>query len=119
MDTRELARTYFEAIKDGTWKEFAASDFAYQVQNSEQPLNKEQFLQGAGRFYSLVQKVEVIQLLVEGDQAAAINRYQLLSPAGKKQSLEVSEFLRFDAEGKLASMAIFFDSAVLQALNEG
>lgn len=120
MDTRRLAESYFTAVNKGGWEDFVAENFNYGMCDSQKiRQGRDVYLQGAGQFYALSQHLEVKQLLAEGREAAALNRYHLQAPNGKELELDVAEFLTFDASDKLVSSFIYFDTNRFQEFMQG
>ena len=58
----------------------------------------------------MVQSVEVRDLIVEEAKACALTRYQLQAPAGTRFQSDVAELFTIRA-GKIATLAIYFDSS--------
>ena len=120
MDTRTLAESYFTAVNKGGWEDFVAENFDYGMCDSQEiRRGRDVYLQGAGQFYALSQHLEVKKLLVEGREAAALNRYRLQSPHGKELELDVAEFLKFDESDKLIASTIYFDTHRFQEFMQG
>ena len=120
MDTRTLAESYFTAVNKGGWEDFVAENFNYGMCDSQEiRRGRDVYLQGAGQFYALSQHLEVKKLLVEGREAAALNRYRLQSPHGKELELDVAEFLKFDESDKLIASTIYFDTHRFQEFMQG
>ena len=120
MDTKTLAESYFNAVNKGGWEDFVAEHFDYGMCDSQKiRQGREVYLQGAGQFYALSQHLEVKKLLVEGREAAALNRYRLQSPHGKELELDVAEFLKFDESDKLIASTIYFDTHRFQEFMQG
>ena len=120
MDTRTLAESYFNAVNKGGWEDFVAENFNYGMCDSQEiRQGRDVYLQGAGQFYALSQYLEVKKLFVEGREVAALNRYRLQSPHGKKLELDVAEFLKFDESDKLIASTIYFDTHRFQEFMQG
>jgi uncharacterized protein YndB with AHSA1/START domain len=62
------------------------------------------------RFFSMITEVEVKELIVDGDTACALTRYELQPPSGPAFASDVAEVFRVQAN-KIASFGIYFDSA--------
>ena len=120
MDTKTLADSYFTAVNKGGWEDFVAENFDYGMCDSQEiRQGRDIYLKGAGQFYALSQHLEVKKLLVEGREAAALNRYRLQSPHGKELELDVAEFLKFDESDKLIASTIYFDTHRFQEFMQG
>jgi ketosteroid isomerase-like protein len=68
-------------------------------------------VQATKGFYSMIRRFEVRQLIVDGDAACALTRYDLQPPSGGAvfQS-DVAEIFSV-SNGKIDSFGIYFDSA--------
>ena len=120
MDTKTLAESYFTAVNKGGWEDFVAENFNYGMCDSQEiRQGRDVYLQGAGQFYALSQYLEVKKLFVEGREVAALNRYRLQLPHGKKLELDVAEFLKFDESDKLIASTIYFDTHRFQEFMQG
>ena len=114
MTTRETIQKYFGAIHGGGWESFLADDFVFINSNLDRAVHsKAAYLEGAGRFFASTTMVEVKQLIVDGNDACAIARYQVRSPRGQTSRCDVAEVLSV-RDGKIASNAIFFDTAAFR-----
>ena len=61
------------------------------------------------RFFSMIESLEVRDLIVEGTKACALTRYELQSPVGMFHS-DVAELFTV-TDTKIGSLAIYFDTA--------
>ena len=71
---------------------------------------KAAYLEATKRFYSMITSVEVRDLIVDGDQACALTRYELQPPGRPAFATDVAEVFGVRG-GKIASLDIYFDSA--------
>src|SRR5262249_21272162 len=72
---------------------------------------KSGYLQATKRFYSMIAGVEVRDLLVDGDRACALTRYDLRPPnGGPAFQSDVAEIFSVK-DGKIGALGIYFDSA--------
>ncbi|GGP15935.1 hypothetical protein [Oceanobacillus neutriphilus] len=111
MVTENLVKAYFQSIHDGDWESYVSNDITYVVLDSADAMKgKDFYLKGAGQFFSLSTALETKQLIIQGNEAAAINRYTLQSLSGAEKQLDVGEFLSFNETGKLTASSIFFDA---------
>jgi len=78
--------------------------------NGKQLQGKDAALEGFRRFFSMVQSLEVKELIVDEEKASAVIRYALQSPKGNTFSSDVAEFISVK-NGKFVSFAIYFDTA--------
>jgi len=85
--------------------------FTSYVSPVKQVNGRDAYLQATKRFFSMIVSVDVRELIVEGDRACARTHYALQPPnAGPEFASDVAEFFSV-AGGKIASLAIYFDSA--------
>jgi ketosteroid isomerase-like protein len=115
MTTRATIEGYFDHLKQMKgWDSFLAEDLAFTSFTSptKEAKGKEAYLQSTKRFFSMVTSVELRDLMVEGEKACALTRYELRPPAGKPFACDVAEVFTVQ-DGKIKSFAIYFDSAPL------
>ena len=116
MTTHATITRYFGAIHKGGWEALVTDDFVFVNSNLDTVAHgKQAYLEGAGRFYRGSTAVEIRQLLIDGNRAAILARYQMRTPKGHTGVCDVAEFLTIDGD-KLSSSAIFFDTKALADL---
>jgi ketosteroid isomerase-like protein len=114
MSTNQVIRSYFAAIHKGGWESYIAEDFVFISSNLDKiARGKSAYVEGAGRFFRVTTAVEISQLIIDGDNACAVARYQLRSPQGNTAVCDVAEILSVK-NGQLKSSTIFFDTKALQ-----
>jgi len=99
---------YFDAINMGGWEKYLAEDMVMGIFDKEVP-TKPAYVAATRRFLQVAKQVAVRRLIVEGDSAAAIVRYKLVSPRGPVTSADVAEFFTVK-NSKIISNNIFFDT---------
>jgi hypothetical protein len=113
MTTRETIQGYFSCLerKQG-WESFLAEDMRFTSFTSpiKQVAGKEAYLDATKRFYSMIGAVEVRDLLIDGEKACALTRYELRPPKGDAFVSDVAEIFTVMGD-HIASLAIYFDSA--------
>jgi ketosteroid isomerase-like protein len=113
MATRDVVLGYFESVraKEG-WESFLADEL--QFTNFTDPVKratgKRASLEGIRRFYGMVRAMEVERVIVDGDHACALTRYQLQPPIGPTFESHIAEVFEV-SNGKIQSFGIYFDSA--------
>jgi endo-1,4-beta-mannosidase len=71
---------------------------------------KTEFIQGTRGFYSMIKSLEVRHLIVDGDQACALTRYELQPPNGTAPFLsDVAEHFAVQ-DDKIVAFSIYFDT---------
>lgn len=113
MTTKDTVLGYFDHLemKRG-WEPFLAEGMKFSSFGT--PLkyltSKSEYLESTKRFYSMISKVEVKDLIVDGNKACALTRYELQPPAGPTFESHVAELFEVH-RGRIVSFAIYFDSA--------
>ncbi len=113
MTTRDTIQSYFASLtqKRG-WEDFLADDMTFT--NFSSPIKRVTgrgaYLEATGRFFAMVTTLEVKSLVVEGEKACALIRYELQPPGGPAFDCHVAEVFKV-GNGKIALFDIYFDSA--------
>ena len=112
-DTRTVIQTYFSRLKDKTgWEELLSDQMTFTSFTSpvKRAAGRAQYLEATRRFYSTIGGFEVRDLLVDGDRACALTRYDIRPPAGPAFTSDVAEVFTV-REDKITTFDIYFDSA--------
>jgi ketosteroid isomerase-like protein len=113
MTTRETIQRYFDDLRqNGSWQSYLADNlvFTSYASPTKRVSGKTEYLESTRRFFSMIRAVEVRDLLVDGDKACALTRYQLEPPKGPGFSSDVAEIFQV-RDGRISSLDIYFDSA--------
>jgi ketosteroid isomerase-like protein len=113
MSTRETIQSYFEKLKQKKdWQSSFADETSFGSYTSpvREVKGKAAFLESTKRFYSTIKSFEIRGLLIDGDQACALTRYELQSPTGSSFTSDVAEIFSVK-NGKIQSFGIYFDTA--------
>jgi len=113
MTTKGIIQGYFESLKRKSgWEEFLADGMAFTsfVTPIKQVAGKSAYLESTSRFFSMITAVEVKALIVDGDRACALTRYQLQPAGGPAIESHVAEVFKVRDE-RISSLEIYFDSA--------
>ena len=114
MTTKETIQRYFDALKQKKgWESFLGDDIAFTSYTSpvKQLKGRDPYLQATKRFYSMIESIDVRELIVEGEAACALSRYKLRPPTGAPAfESDVAEIFSV-SNGKINSFAIYFDTA--------
>ena len=110
MQTKEIIESYYDGIaqKKG-WESVISEEIIFSGAGPK-TVGKTAYIEGTSRFLRAVKSSKVVTLIIEGDKACAVVRYELVSPKGKEMSSEVAEILSV-RDGKIDSSSIFFDTA--------
>jgi ketosteroid isomerase-like protein len=113
MSTNDTVQQYFEALRQkGTWQSFLTDDLRFTSFTSpvKELTGKAAYLETTRRFFSMVVSVELRDLVVQGDKACALTRYQLQAPSGTRFQSDVAEVFTV-RQGKIEIFGIYFDTA--------
>jgi ketosteroid isomerase-like protein len=114
MTTRATIEHYYDALRSKSeWDTLFADDVVFTSFTSptRHISGRSAFVQGTKRFYSMIVSFELRELIIDGDKACGLTRYVLLAPnGGPRFSSDVAEIFAVKA-GKIASFAIYFDTA--------
>jgi ketosteroid isomerase-like protein len=113
MATSDTVADYFSHLKKGRgWESFLADDMVFTSFTTpvKQVTGRAAYLQSTKRFYSMIRGLEVCKVIVDGDNACALTRYELQPPAGPLFQSNVAEVFGV-RDGKITSFDIYFDSS--------
>jgi len=113
MTTRETIEAYFDGLESGRgWQELLSegmefTSFASPVRSIA---GREAFLEATKRFYSMIDSVQLRELIVADDRGCALTRYELRAPDGRAFGSDVAEIFSVRG-GRIVSFGIYFDTA--------
>ena len=113
MTTRETVQGYFDGVRrQQGWESFLADGIAFTSFTSpvRQVRGKAEFLEATRRFYSTIASLQVKELILDGEKACALTRYELQPPGKAPFASDVAELFTVK-DGKIDSFAIYFDTA--------
>jgi len=113
MSTRETVQGYLDGVRQQkNWESFFSDGITFTSFTSpvRQLKGKEQFLEGTRRFYSTIASCQVRELIVDGERACALTRYELQPPGKAPFGSDVAEIFTVK-DGKIDAFAIYFDTA--------
>ena len=113
MSTRDTIQAYFDSLKQKHgWESFLSTDMTFTSFTSpvKRVSGRDAYLDATKRFYSMIQAVEVRDLVIDGQRACALTRYELQPPAGPSFASDVAEVFGVQ-DGKITSFDIYFDSS--------
>ena len=114
MTTREIIEAYFDRLAHGhDWQALLAPDLAFTsfASPNRQLTGREAFVNGTRRFYGMIERVELRDLIVDADRACALTHYQLAPPnGGPGFHSDIAEVFTV-RQDRIASLAIYFDTA--------
>jgi ketosteroid isomerase-like protein len=113
MTTKETIQNYFEELKQKkSWDSFLADDmvFTSYVVPIKKVTGKTEYLESTRRFFSMIDSVDVGNMIIEGEKACVLTRYVLRTPQGNSFTSDVAEIFLV-REDKIRSLDIYFDSS--------
>jgi limonene-1,2-epoxide hydrolase len=111
MTTKETVRKYLDSIRGG-FESLLSDDARFTSFTSpiRSVSGKQPFVAATKNFYSKVSGVEVRDLIIDGDRACALTRYDVRGAGGQTFSSDVAEIFSVK-NGKIDSLSIYFDTA--------
>lgn len=113
MGTREIVQDYFDKLKRKKgWDALLGEDMVFTsfASPTKELKGKEAYLQSTKRFFSMVNSVEVRDLVVEGERACALTRYEVTPPGSTPFHSDVAEIFTV-RNGRIDSFGIYFDTS--------
>jgi ketosteroid isomerase-like protein len=113
MNTRDTVQAYFNSLKEkGDWKTFLADEMVFTSLGTpaKQLRGRDAYLESTKRFYSMIDALEIRDILVDGAKACVLTKYDLQPPGRPMFESNVAEIFEV-REGKITSLRIYFDSA--------
>lgn len=113
MNTRETVQHYFDLLSErGAWQTMLADDLEFSMLTApaKQVSGKPAYLDATRRFYASIGSLAVRELIVDGDRACGLTRYQIQTPTGDSFESYVAEFFTV-RDGRITSLSICFDTA--------
>ncbi len=112
-ETREILNRYYDGLlKKEAWQALLSEDALLTGTIAKESRGKELFVNN--NFFKMIRGLTVKEMITENDNACAVVTYDLISPKGKRFSSIVAEIWKIE-DGKLGSLAIYFDTAAFQA----
>lgn len=111
MTVQEIIQKFYDGLaeKNDSWQMNLADDVVFSYGSKKlNAIGKESFIQAFTNFLRAVEKVEVKQLIVEGENACAVVSYDYVSPTGGKLHQDDAEVWKVVDE-KIVSLTIYFD----------
>ncbi len=111
--TRETIQGYFDSLaRNQGWEAFLAEGMLFTSFTSpvKEVRGKGPYLEATQRFYSSIISLHLRDLMVDGEKACALTRYELRGPTGNTFTSNVAELFTV-RNGKIDSFSIYFDTA--------
>ena len=113
MTTRDTIQSYFESLRaQSGWEAFLSDEMVFTSFTSpiKHVTGKGAYLEATKRFFPMIKALEIKGILVDGERACALTRYDLQAPGGAAFESHVAEIFEV-RNGKIKSLNIYFDSA--------
>lgn len=113
MTTRETVAGYFSSLRQRKgWESLLSDDMTFTSFTSpiKRVSGRAAYLESTRRFYSMIMALEVKEVMVDGDRACALTRYELQPPGGAAFCSDVAEVFGV-RDGRITSLDIYFDSS--------
>jgi ketosteroid isomerase-like protein len=116
MTIKALLETYYDGLqKRSGWEQTIADDFVFESGSPNGPARgKAAYTEAVHRFGRVFETVSIKQMTIQGDTACVIATYNVVSPAGKKTTVDIAEVWTA-RDGRLTSLTIYYDTARWQA----
>jgi ketosteroid isomerase-like protein len=111
MGTAELVQRFYDGLarKDACWQEVLSDDVTFSDASGKlQAHGRDGFVQSFTSFLRAVDRVVLLQLMVEGESAAAVVSYDYINRRGEKLHQDDAEVWTV-RNGAVASLKIYFD----------
>ena len=112
MTTRATIEGYFNALQAGdSWEVYLADEMVFTSYTSpiREVAGRDAYLESTRGFFGMIESMAVRELIVDGDRAVALTRYQLRPPVGEAFSSDVVELFTIKGD-KIATFSIVFDA---------
>ncbi len=112
MTIKDTLHAYYKSFETKTgWLDFFTEDVVFTSYTSplRQLKGKAAFGSGIQRFVSSVRALRVRDMLVDGEKACCLVRYEIQPPQGPSFESDVAEIFTFK-DGKFDTFGIYFDS---------
>ena len=113
MTTRDTIRAYFDSLKEKRdWEAFLSDDLVFTSFGTpfKHVTGRGEFRESTKRFYAMIKTLVIKDIIVDGERACALIRYELQPPGGPILESHVAEVFEVRAD-KIKTFDIYFDSA--------
>jgi ketosteroid isomerase-like protein len=113
MTTRDTVQGYFDSLKQkGAWEAFLDDEMLFTSFTTpiRRITGKDAYLEATKGFYSIIKGLETKGIVVEGERACALTRYDLQLPGGPVFESHIAEVFEV-RDGKIKLLDSYFDSA--------
>jgi len=117
MATSDIIQDFYNnlASKTNAWQQNLADNVVFADASKRlQAEGRDSFIQSFTGFLRAVEGVQLQQLIVDGNDAAAVVSYDYISPSGGQLHQDDAEIWRI-VDGKIAALTIYFDITEFRA----
>ena len=117
MSVRDIVQRFYDSLaqKTDVWQRDLAEDVVFaDASNNLHADGREAFIQSFTPFLRAVERIQLQQLIVEGEDACAVVSYDYRSPSGGRLHQDDAEVWKVVA-GKIAALTIYFDITEFRA----
>ncbi len=110
--TKDLLNKYYERLSGkGDPAPLLSENFLLTGTVAKETKGRDAYL--GNMFFKLVKSLKIKSMIIDGERACVVVNYDLVSPKGDTLSCDVAEIWEVK-EGKLDSLAIYFDTIAFQ-----
>lgn len=115
---KELLGVYYKGFAEkANWESVIADDFHFydegNMANTGPLIGKQAYIEMIDEFSQAFTGMRVKEMIIQNNTACVIGNYDFRFPNGKEQNGNVAEIWTAE-NGKLQSLAIYFDSLIFQ-----
>jgi ketosteroid isomerase-like protein len=117
MTTADIIQTFYASLaqKTDVWQRDLADDVVFSDAGKKlHAEGRDAFIQSFTSFLRAVERVQLQQLILDGNDAAAVVSYDYVSPTGGKLHQDDAEVWKIE-DGKIAALTIYFDITEFRA----
>ncbi len=111
MTVKEVLQSFYDSLakKNNDWQKDLSENVEFSDASKRlHAEGKEAFIQSFNGFLRAVEKVQLKQLIIEGNNACAVVSYDYISPNGNKLHQDDAEVWKI-TDGKVDTLTIYFD----------
>jgi ketosteroid isomerase-like protein len=111
MTTADIIRHFYDSLANKTdaWQRDLAGDVVFADASKKlHAEGRDAFIQSFTGFLRAVEHIQLQQLIVDGNDAAAVVSYDYVSPTGGKLHQDDAEIWKI-VDGKITALTIYFD----------
>ncbi len=111
MTTKEIVQNFYEGLaqKNDQWQQNLSEEIVFSDASKKlHAEGRDAFIQSFTSFLRAVERVQLKQLIVEGQNAAAVVSYDYVSPKGNRLHQDDAEVWKV-VDGKITALTIYFD----------